>query len=152
MNHPRSVPAIDALKHQDGADEIYRCLHRGVEYVVASQVHGDIAEFGTSSGRTAMTLAKALADFGNRYARDDGLAGIKQRKLLLFDGFEGFPVAMHPIDQPSPHVACGTWGPGVTKDIGPEMLLEMCGHFFDKNRVEIHAAGTRRACPRWRPA
>lgn len=86
-----------------------------------------------------MTLAKAMADFGNRYAHDDGLAGIGPRKLWLFDGFEGFPPAMHPIDQEAPHIVCGTWGPGVTKDATPETLLEMCGHVFDKNRVEVVA-------------
>jgi len=137
MTHPRSVSVIDALQWQDGADEIYRSLHRGIEYICSAQVHGDVAEFGTSSGLTAMTLATAMADFGNRYAHDDGLAGIASRRLWLFDGFEGFPEAMHPIDKESPHIACGTWGPGVTKDVQPEQLLAMCGKYLDKNRVEI---------------
>lgn len=151
MPHPRSVPSIDALRHTDGFDEIYRALHNGIHYVVASQVHGDVAEFGTSSGRTAMTLAKALADFGNAYSRDDKLAGIAPRRLLLFDGFEGFPPAMHPIDQDAPHIQCGTWGVGVTKDIGPDVLLDMCGHYFDKNRVEIHAGWYSETMPKVQP-
>ncbi len=68
-----------------------------------------MAEFGTSSGHTAMTTAKALADFGNAYVRDDKLAGIALRRLLLFDGLEGFPPPLHPIDQDAPHIQCGTW-------------------------------------------
>jgi O-methyltransferase len=134
--HPRSRPSIDNLRYQDGADEIYRALHRGVEYAIAAAVDGHIAEFGTSSGRTAMTLAKAMADFGYLYARDEGLAGLMTRKLLLFDGFEGFPSALHPIDRAAPHIVSGVWGPGVTKDANPETLLEMCAHFFDPRFVQ----------------
>jgi hypothetical protein len=139
MSHPRSVPAIDSLKHQDTTDEIYRSLHRGVEYIVASAVDGHVAEFGTSSGRTAMTLAKGLADFGNKYVFSEQAHGIVRRKLMLFDGFEGFPSATHPIDQAAPHIRSGVWGPGVTKDATAETLLEMCASVFEKDRIEIHA-------------
>jgi hypothetical protein len=146
--HPRSTPAIDALSHQDGADEIYRALHRGVEYALCAAVDGHIAEFGTSSGRTAMALAKAMADFGNLYANDERLAKLMPRKLLLFDGFEGFPVALHPIDQAAPHIISGVWGPGVTKDATPETLLDMCGHVFDRSRIEIHAGWYSETLPK----
>ncbi len=151
MTHPRSLPAIDNLTSQDGADEIYRALHRGVEYAIVAAVDGHIAEFGTSSGRTAMTLAKAMADYGNMYVFSERAHNIVQRKLLLFDGFEGFPEALHPIDQAAPHIVSGVWGPGVTKDAPPETLLEMCATFFDKNRVEIHSGWYRDTMPKINP-
>jgi O-methyltransferase len=149
--HPRSLPAIDNLTSQDGADDIYRALHRGVEYTIVAAVDGHIAEFGTSSGRTGMTLAKAMGDFGNMYVFSERAHNIVQRKLLLFDGFEGFPEALHPIDQAAPHIVSGVWGPGVTKDATAETLLEMCATFLDKNRVEIHSGWYRDTMPKIDP-
>lgn len=151
MSHPRSVPAIDALSHQDAYDAIYRALHNGIAYAISAAVDGHVAEFGTSSGRTAMTLAKAMADFGNHFARDEKLAGLMPRKLLLFDGFEGFPEAMHPIDRDAPHIVSGVWGPGVTKDATPEVLMNMCSNVFDKERIEIHDGWFSETVPKIAP-
>jgi O-methyltransferase len=151
MTHPRSTPAIDRLTSWDGADEIYRALHRGVEYAIVAAVDGHIAEFGTSSGKTAMTLAKALSDYGSVYALDQQMHNLMPRKLMLFDGFEGFPPAMHPIDKASPHVAAGVWGPGVTKDAGPGLLREMCATFIDESRIEIHEGWYSETIPKLEP-
>jgi Macrocin-O-methyltransferase (TylF) len=151
MLHPRSIPAIDCLCSQDGADEIYRALHRGVEYAIGAAVDGHIAEFGTSSGRTALTLAKGMADFGTLWAHDERKHGLILRKLLLFDGFEGFPRATHPIDQAAPHIKAGVWGVGATKDASPETLMEMCGSVLDKNRIEILAGWYSETMPKLAP-
>ena len=62
MSHFRSSPSIDRLSVWDGLSDIYRELYRGVEYAYVAAVAGDVAEFGTSSGKTAMTLAKAMAE------------------------------------------------------------------------------------------
>jgi hypothetical protein len=146
LSHHRSTPAIDRLSSWDGGDEVYRALHRGVEYAIGAAVDGHIAEFGTSSGRTAMALAKALSDY-----RDHPMHNLMPRKLMLFDGFEGFPPAMHPIDKASPHVASGVWGPGVTKDAGPGLLSQMCATFIDESRIEIHEGWYSETIPKLEP-
>ena len=66
LAHPRSLPSIERLNVPDIEADIYRELYRGIEYIVAAGVHGDVAEFGTSSGRTAMTLAKGIANYDER--------------------------------------------------------------------------------------
>lgn len=146
-SHRRSTPAIDQLSTQDGTDDIYRALYRGMEYIIVSAIKGHVAEFGTSSGRTAMTLAKGLADYGNKYIVSEEAHEIGLRKLLLFDGFEGFPAAIHPIDQASPHIACGIWGPGVTKDASAAILREMCESHLPSDRIEIREGWYRETMP-----
>jgi O-methyltransferase len=153
MSHPRSVPGIDQLSPNDGAADIYRELYRGVEYAIISAVPGHIAEFGTSSGRTAMTLAKAMADIGGDkfLSKSEEHHGIEPRKLYLFDGFEGFPFASHPIDQASPHIVANVWGPGATKDAGPGLLRQMCEVHLPTGRIEIIAGWYKDTMPRLEP-
>jgi hypothetical protein len=147
MSHFRSSPSIDRLSVWDGLSDIYRELYRGVEYVYVAAVAGDVAEFGTSSGKTAMTLAKAMAELGTLHSRSEELHQIGPRKLCLFDGFEGFPVASHPIDQRSPHIVADIWGPGTTKDAGPGLLREMCAVHLPDNRIGITAGWYRDTMP-----
>jgi len=147
VSHPRSLLSIDSLNVQQGADDIYRELYRGFEYVMISAVPGDVAEFGTSSGRTAMVLAKAMANFGDRYGSSDIAHGIGLRKLYLFDSFEGFPAASDPIDKAAPQISSGAWGPGVAKDAPPALLLEMCATHLDPARIVIREGWYRDTMP-----
>jgi hypothetical protein len=147
VTHPRSLPSIDNLNPQLGADDIYRELYRGFEYVMISAVQGHVAEFGTSSGRTALTLAKAMADYGDRYGASDVAHGIGERRLYLFDSFEGFPAANHPADIAAPHVASGAWGPGVAKDAPPSLLMEMCRTHLPALRIDIRVGWYKDTMP-----
>jgi hypothetical protein len=147
MSHARSTLAIDRLSIDDGVADIYRELYRGFEYVMISAVPGDVAEFGTSSGRTAMTLAKAMAEFGDRYGPSDAVHGIGPRRLYLLDSFEGFPEASDPIDKAAPQIQSGAWGPGVAKDAPPDLLREMCATHIDAARIEIRAGWYRDTLP-----
>lgn len=151
MSHPRSVPSIDALTPRLGTDDIYRELYRGFEYVMISAVEGHVAEFGTYSGRTAMVLAKAMADYGNHYVASDREHGIGERKLFLFDSFEGLPAATDPIDKAAPHLTSGVWGAGVAKDISPSVLLEMCATYLDRSRVDIREGWYSDTMPKLEP-
>ncbi len=91
--------------------EVYNRLSEGVYYVFGMGVEGDIAEFGTMSGRTAVALAASLNYCNNTLSDSDLLHGFKEpRKLWLFDSFEGLPQARTNVDQSSPHVASGIWG------------------------------------------
>jgi hypothetical protein len=91
--------------------EVYKRLSEGVYYIFGMGVEGDIAEFGTMSGRTAVALAAAL-NYCNKTLSDSDLRhGFKEpRKLWLFDSFEGLPQARTNVDQSSLHVASGIWG------------------------------------------
>lgn len=151
LAHPRSLPAIERLTVPDIEADIYRELYRGVEYIVAAGVAGDVAEFGTSSGRTAMTLSKAIADYDERYRTHSEKLGIAARKLFLFDSFEGFPEASDPIDKAAPQISSGVWGPGVTKDASPSVLLDMCSTYLDAARIVITPGWYRDTMPKLQP-
>ncbi|MBU6346144.1 MAG: hypothetical protein KGR70_12695 [Cyanobacteria bacterium REEB494] len=91
--------------------EVYKRLSEGVYYVFGMGVEGDIAEFGTMSGRTAVALAASVNYCNYILKNSDILHGFKeQRKLWLFDSFEGLPEARTRIDKTSIHVNSGIWG------------------------------------------
>jgi hypothetical protein len=91
--------------------EVYRRLSEGVYYVFGMGVEGDIAEFGTMSGRTAVALAASVNYCNYVLNSSDIRHGFKeQRKLWLFDSFEGLPEARTSVDKTSIHVNSGIWG------------------------------------------
>jgi hypothetical protein len=143
---------IDRLSPGAGKDDIDRELYRGIEYVTTAGVAGNVAEFGTFSGRTATVLAKGMADYCNLYAASEKAHGIEQRRLFLFDSFEGLPAASNPIDQRAPQIASGIWGPGVAKDASPDALLEMCAAYLDHSRIDIRAGWYRDTMPALDPS
>jgi len=111
---------------------------RSIAYVIGSAVEGSVAEFGTGTGRSSTLLAYAMALFQRRYGYSDPAHGIGERKLLLFDSFEGLPAASSEIDASSPHVAKGIWGTGGCKGgITPEQLRTMCAQYLDKDRIQV---------------
>ncbi|MBT9143398.1 MAG: hypothetical protein DDT29_01801 [Dehalococcoidia bacterium] len=94
-------------KYSDSQIEEHKKLSISVEYVCEARVEGDIAEFGTMSGRTASIIARAML----RY--DHHETGPKN--LHLFDSFKGLPKAESDVDKESPHVISGVWGGGLVK-------------------------------------
>lgn len=105
--------------------EVRKHLTLSVEYVCGADVSGDIAEFGTMTGRTAVDLARAMAQF------DD------TRRLLLFDSFQGLPVSQSEVDRQSPHVRSGVWRPGSCHGISKEQLFRMCRQYLPADRILI---------------
>jgi hypothetical protein len=70
------VNSFHVLRQSNGYDyqndrqrQIFENLTQGVQYVFNNAVEGDIAEFGTGSGFSALTIAHAMAIFGNMYTR-----------------------------------------------------------------------------------
>ena len=61
------------------AERLYS-LYKSIEYVVAACVPGDVAECGVWLGGSCMLMALSLLEFGPA-----------QRRLLMFDTFEGHP-------------------------------------------------------------
>src|SRR5262245_11058428 len=96
---------------------VFEALKMGVEYAYVSAVPGHIAEFGTMSGSTAMTLARSMHDGDRRYQYSEERHGIGERKLYLFDSFQGFPQTNNAVDAASPHIASNVWGPGVARGL-----------------------------------
>jgi len=98
----------------------------GVAYAVHSAVPGDIAEFGTHTGRTARVISAAM-----RLYRAN-------KELHLFDSFEGLPEATAGPDKENEHVKAGVWGQGSLVGISPEALRRQCGKQIGESAVRIY--------------
>lgn len=104
-------------------------LLHGTQYIAASEVEGDVAEFGCFTGKSSQAIAAGLAK--------DGLTireGLK-RNLWLFDSFQGLPAATHPVDISSPQVASGAWT--WTLEIPPISVAMLCAEFLPLERIKI---------------
>ena len=82
-------------------DDALRDLSKGVAYTYMSDVQGDIAEFGCFWGKSARYIAAQMQQ-SERSQRIE-------RKLWLFDSFQGLPDSTLPPDTESPHVRSGAW-------------------------------------------
>lgn len=116
---------------------VFEALKMGVEYAYVSAVPGHIAEFGTMSGSTAMTLARAIHDGDRRYRYSEQSHGIDERKLYLFDSFQGFPQTHNAVDAASPHVASKVWGAGVARGLTADELHGACSGILGRERVVV---------------
>ena len=97
-----------------------------VQYVVGAAVTGDIAEFGTGTGRTSNVISAAMASFPS------------DKKLHLFDSFEGLPVSTVEADLNSPHVKQGTWGPGTCRGISASEVRKQCEVFLPADKIVVY--------------
>ena len=88
--------------------DTYKTLLDSLQYVYGMDVAGDIAEFGTMTARTAVSLSVGVRALNRKYA-NDARGG---RKLHFFDSFVGLPEAEHVIDVENPHVIAGIWAAG----------------------------------------
>ena len=61
--------------------ETYKTLINGMNYVYGMDVQGDIAEFGTMTGRTAVALSVSLRRLEEKYGPIDPRGG---KKNLVF--------------------------------------------------------------------
>ena len=115
--------------------EIQKRLALSVEYIYAASVEGDVAEFGVNSGVTAAVLARSMKHFDEHNNNCT-----RQKKLHLFDSFQGLPRSINEVDLQSPHVASGTWGEGtcMTALMGKDRVHEFCSSFFDVKRVAVY--------------
>jgi O-methyltransferase len=103
----------DSLAHHHRAEALISAVH----YSVHCSVNGEIAEFGTHTGRTAKILAGAM-----RLFRVD-------KTLHLLDSFEGLPEATSQADKENDHVKCGVWSRGNLKGLSEAELLKSVESF-----------------------
>jgi Macrocin-O-methyltransferase (TylF) len=114
-------------------------LKRGIAYIYGSAVHGDVIEFGCYLGRTAAALAHGMSEADFNYAGSQKAHGIAERRLWVFDSFEGFPIATTIPDMASPHIAASVWAPGTPRGATPQFIIERCARYLDKSRISVGA-------------
>jgi len=125
--------ARTALNETDKSEQVVRSLVNGVKYVFNMGVSGDIAEFGTMSGRTAVALAVA-ANRLNTVLRLDPRG---TKKIWFFDSFEGLPEARFDVDKSSQHVNAGTWAKGKCKGLDETSFRRLLSKYLDVRHLNV---------------
>jgi len=106
--------------------DIFKAFTRNIHYIYQSTRAGDIAEFGTCSGGTASIIAASMqqATFSK---------GIRnQRKLHLFDSFNGLPKISNKLDQ------IAGWKEGEYKYLNRDQLAEVISRYLSSNEFLIY--------------
>jgi len=112
-----------------GESRTHLCL--GVEYVYSAEVEGDIAEFGTMSGETAVTIAVAMRECDRLLLR-------RPKRLYLFDSFEGLPAIASMADRESIHVKSGVWTAGGCKMLAKDELIGRLCRKISPERLVVY--------------
>lgn len=112
-------------------DLALRDLSNGVVYSYMSDVQGDIAEFGCFWGKSSQAIAAAMQGCENVHP--------KERRLWLFDSFQGLPAATLPPDLESPHVQSKAWTWTVEGDKAPTplMITQACSAYLPVDRIKV---------------
>lgn len=119
-------------------EDIYNSLTMGVLYVYGMAVEGDIAEFGTMTGRTAVALSSAFKVMDDKRGADTRLdESIRHKKLWFFDSFEGLPEARFDIDKNSHHVATGIWGSGTCLGLTYEQFNGLISQIVPQEKFKV---------------
>ena len=117
---------------------IFEALSQGVQYVCNNAVEGEVAEFGTASGFSGFTIARALSVYQQMYADMLRGHGMAQRKgFHLFDSFQGLPTPDHATDVESPNVQSGRWKRGTFTGLSQQELAALCASTYDQDRIRI---------------
>jgi hypothetical protein len=114
-----------------------------VQYVYQSFIEGDIVEFGTATGVTARTIARAM--LAAEMARPIKI-------LHLFDSFVGLPEPPSPVDINSFEVRTGIWAPGTCRLLTKDELFSFCSILLGQERVVIHQGLSSNMVPKLSPA
>lgn len=118
---------------------IFEALTEGVYYVFNNPVPGNVAEFGTCSGFSAYTIARAMTAYRKMCGERLRKSGQPEKKLHLFDSFEGLPRAENETDLASPNVQTGVWGEGAYKGLTAEELAELCSGAYPAELIHVLA-------------
>lgn len=121
------------IVNNNSQEEILKALIRGVQYAYGMDVKGDIAEFGTMTGRTAVAIAVAHKMQAAKYQND--IRGGK--KVWYLDSFEGLPEATQAPDLNSPHVQTNIWGTGTCKGLTDEEFSKLISQILKPGDFEV---------------
>ena len=89
--------------------DLSRTIGKALGYVYGAGVVGDIVEFGTQTGKSAIAIT-AGASYLNKIFREGDPRGVKN--LFFFDSFVGLPQISSKVDKKSPHYIQRTWDEG----------------------------------------
>lgn len=121
--------------------ETFNAIRLSILHCYDNVVVGDIAEFGTNTGRTAAIIAQAMSTIQHRARQKQKLYPDRTfsfKRLHLFDSFKGMPKAEHEIDAISPHVTQGSWGEGSLKGVGPEALIKSMSQHLSAEDIIVY--------------
>lgn len=129
--HRANKQTVKLLKNDDG---VLKTLTRSVSYIYGMAVEGDIAEFGTMTGTTAVILASAASHYNSAFAND--VRGSK--KVFFFDSFEGLPRARFDIDKNSHHVSTGIWAEGTCLGLDEFEFKKVVSKYLSQESFSIY--------------
>lgn len=119
---------------KDIDEDLIKTLSKSVAYVFGMAVDGDIAEFGTMTGKTAVVLATATNFNNSRYKND--IRGAK--KIFYFDSFEGLPEARFESDRNSHHVSTGIWKKGSCLGLSEDRFRKIVSQFVPTDSFVVY--------------
>jgi O-methyltransferase len=122
--------------------EVSETLSLGLQYAYNSFIEGDVVEFGTASGTTALLLARTMV--AAEMTRP-------KKQLHLFDSFAGLPKAQSAVDQDSFEVRSGIWTPGSCMVLAKEDLQRLIQTVIEPNRLIIHTGWFSETVPLLKP-
>ena len=125
-----------------GMPAVLTALSYAVGYAYYSRVPGDIAEFGTQTGRTAVMLAANVEHY-NRSFQHSG----ESRKVFYFDSFEGLPEPTLVGDIDSPFVTSGIWGQGGCKGLTVKEFSRQLSRVIDKDSFIVKVGWFKETLP-----
>jgi hypothetical protein len=116
-------------------NDVHQTLTKKVSYVYGMAVEGDIAEFGTAGGFTAVALATAVG-FENSHFRNDPRRG---KWIHYFDSFIGLPEARSDVDKNSHHFKTGVWAQGGCRVLSETQLTSVINKILPLDVFSIHS-------------
>ncbi len=111
-------------------------------------ISGDVAEFGTMTANSAQALALGISEAERIHYERKGRQSPDQKRLHLFDSFEGLPDATAEPDRKHPSYVEGDWRAGQHKVFGPEKLRAKCSQFVDESRIKIYEGWFKDTVPK----
>jgi hypothetical protein len=141
-----SSGACESLWHVQQR-QTFEALYTSVQYAYGMQVEGDIIEFGTMSGDTAVVLAEAIAACDRLLAPGYGPVHGAPKMLWLLDSFLGLPEIGAESDRASPHVLAGIWQPTSCRGISRDELAARVARHLGSDRTRIIAGWYKDTVP-----
>ncbi|MCB1110529.1 MAG: class I SAM-dependent methyltransferase [Chlamydiia bacterium] len=122
-------PGVCGYTLEKGTQVYTEAFDRAIEFVKMNQIQGDIVEFGTLEGFTAIIFAQLMEKYKINHS------------LHLFDSFEGFPEITSAVDLNSYEVKdYQVWSSGAMSlaPSVPTLIQERIETIIPKDAIHIH--------------
>ena len=106
--------------------------------MINNAVDGEIAEFGTFSGFSTFSIARAMAAYWEIFAGYVALHNAAKKSLCLFDSFQGLPSSTNGVDAASPYVQTDRWKAGAFTGLTKDELFALCASTYDQDKIRIY--------------